>query len=67
MTSWIVISVLAALGLLGVGIYNIRSLVRKWKHNPGSWLDLLFGILIWLAALGAMGVILFRYISEQLS
>jgi len=54
MTSWAVIVGISMVGVLGLAIYNIRSLIRKWKHNPGSWLDLLMGILIWCAGIAAM-------------
>ncbi len=34
-----------------MAVINIRSLVRKWKANPGKWIDLGIGILIWGAAI----------------
>ena len=54
MTAWQVIVILVLLGIIGLGVYNVRSLVRKWKHNPRSWFDLLVGILIWGAAIGLL-------------
>lgn len=54
MTSWSVIVLISIVGVLGLAIYNIRSLIRKWKHNPGSWVDLLMGILIWGAGIAAL-------------
>jgi len=44
---WNGIIIVALLVILIAGIINIRSLIRKWKHNPGSWVDLLIGVLIW--------------------
>ena len=54
MTAWQVIVIIVLLGIIGLGIYNVRSLVRKWKHNPGSWFDLLVGIVIWAVAIGLL-------------
>jgi uncharacterized membrane protein HdeD (DUF308 family) len=45
------IIILALLVMIAAGIYNIRSLIRKWKHNPNRWDSLLFGILLWTAAI----------------
>jgi len=56
MPTWIVIIVL--LGMIAGGIYNIRSLIRKWKHNPNRWDSLLVGILIWTAAIVILGYFL---------
>ena len=44
---WNGIIIVALLVILIAVIINIRSLIRKWKANPGSWLDLLIGIVIW--------------------
>ena len=44
---WNGIIIVALLVILIAGIINIRSLIRKWKANPGSWSTLLIGILIW--------------------
>jgi hypothetical protein len=51
---WEVFVILVLLGITGLGVYNVRSLIRKWKHNPGSWFDLLIGILIWALAIGLL-------------
>jgi hypothetical protein len=59
---WTIFSIIVFLGLVGLGSYNIISLIRKWKHNPNSWMDLLVGIIIWLAGLGAMAFILFKHV-----
>jgi len=59
---WTIFSIIVFVGLVGLGIYNIISLIRKWKHNPNSWMDLLVGIIIWLAGLGAMAFILFKHV-----
>jgi len=45
------IIIIALLVVIGAGIYNIRSLIRKWKANPNRWDSLLFGILLWIAAI----------------
>lgn len=45
-----------------MAIINIRSLVRKWKANPGKWIDLGVGILIW----GAAFIILLFELLKQL-
>ena len=55
MTGWNVGVIIVLLGIVGLGVYNIRSLVRKWKANPGSWFDLLVGIVIWIAAIVLLG------------
>jgi len=52
------IIILALLVMIGAGIYNIRSLIRKWKHNPNRWDSLLVGILIWTAAIAILGYFL---------
>ena len=45
------IIIIALLVVIGAGIYNIRSLIRKWKANSNRWDSLLFGILLWIAAI----------------
>jgi len=45
------IIILALLVMIAAGIYNIRSLIRKWKANPNRWDSLLVGILLWAAAI----------------
>ena len=57
MTGWTVFTLVSMLIVAGLGIYNIRSLVRKWKANPKSWFDLLVGIVIWTLALCALAYI----------
>jgi len=52
------IIIVALILMIGLGIYNIRSLIRKWKANPGSWFDLLFGILLWTVAIGILSYFL---------
>jgi len=49
MWSTIIIAVLVFIMIMG--FINIRSLIRKMKANPGSWLDLGIGILIWGGAI----------------
>jgi len=45
------IIILALLVMIAAGIYNIRSLIKKWKANPNRWDSLLVGILLWSAAI----------------
>ena len=40
--------------VIGLGIYNIWSFIRKLKYNPSKWIDLLFGILMWCAGIAAL-------------
>jgi len=46
-----------------MGFINIRSLVRKWIANPGSWIDLGIGILIWGFAITVLTIQLFKHIN----
>ena len=46
--------------VIGLCIYNIRSLIRKWKANPKSWFDLLVGIIIWGTAIAVLIYIFFN-------
>lgn len=43
--------------VIGLGFYNIRSLVRKMKYNEKSKIDLGIGILIWVIAICALTAI----------
>jgi hypothetical protein len=61
---WNIIVGIVALVIIGLGIYNIRSLIRKWKANPQHWFDLLMGIVIWGVAIGALIVIFIRYLPK---
>ncbi len=45
----VIICILAIITI--AGIINVRSLVRKMKANPGKWIDLGIGILVWGAAI----------------
>ena len=42
------------------GILNLRSLIRKWRANPGKWFDLLVGVVITLLAIGLLTYFLFK-------
>ena len=53
-TTWTVIVLISIVGVIGLSIYNVRSLIRKWKANPGKWIDLLFGILVWGAGIAGL-------------
>ena len=46
--------------MIVLSFVNIRSLVRKWKANPGSWFNLLVGIVITLVAIGLLTWQLFK-------
>ena len=50
----VAIVILAILVMIGLGIYNIRSLIRKMKANPSRKFDLLVGVVIWTVAIGAL-------------
>jgi len=52
--------IVAIVVMMGAGFYNIRSLIRKWRANPGSWFDLLVGIVIWLVAIGILAFVLIK-------
>jgi len=54
------IIILVILVMIGAGIYNIRSLIRKMKANPSRKFDLLVGILIWTAAIVLLGYFLIK-------
>jgi len=61
MSDWNYIVLFTMIGVtVGIG-FNIRSIIRKWKANPGSWKDLIPGILISIAAIAAM---VFIFISQ---
>ena len=46
-----------------MGVINIRSLVRKWRANPGSWIDLGIGILIWGFAITMLAIQLYKHVT----
>jgi len=62
MEGWSVVVVLAIIGFLVPAFINIRSLVRKWRAG-GKWYDMLFGILVWCAALAALTALFIKTIS----
>lgn len=53
MEGWSVVVLLAIIGFLVPAFINIRSLIRKWRAGA-KWYDMLFGIVIWLVALGVL-------------
>lgn len=59
---WNIIVLISILVVIGLSIYNIRSLIRKWKANPQHWFDLLVGIIIWGLAIGGLIYIFIRYL-----
>jgi cell shape-determining protein MreD len=59
---WNIIIIVALLVILVAGVINIRSLIRKWKHNPKNWVDLLIGILIWGFAFGLLFIQLLKHL-----
>jgi len=62
---WIIFVCLVGAGVSGLLVYNIRSLFRKWKHNPMSWIDLLIGILMFSAGTVLLWWIIIRFIISQ--
>jgi len=56
----LIVIIVAIVLMIVLGFVNIRSLVRKWKANPGSWFDLLVGIVITLVAIGLLTWQLFK-------
>ena len=59
---WNIIVGLLILVVIGLSIYNISSLIKKWKANPKLWIDLLMGIAIWGTAIGALVVIFIKHL-----
>lgn len=53
MEGWSIVVLLAIIGFLVPAFINIRSLIKKWIAGA-KWYDMLFGIFIWLVALGAL-------------
>ena len=51
---WKFIVLASILAVIGLAVYNIRSLIRKWGFNKEHWFDLLAGILIWGAGIAAL-------------
>ena len=48
--------------VIGLGIYNIWSLIRKLKYNPSSWIDLMFGVLIWCCGIAGLVYIFIQHL-----
>jgi len=59
---WSIITVVALVFIMIMGIVNIRSLIRKMKVNPNKWFDLGIGILVW----GTAFVLLLIQLLKQL-
>jgi hypothetical protein len=59
---WNIIVLILILPFIGLGIYNIRSLIKKWKANPQHWIDLLVGIMVQVIATGVLIFIFIRYL-----
>lgn len=51
---WKFIVLASIVVVIGLSVYNIRSLIRKWKANPQHWFDLLVGIVIWGLAIAGL-------------
>ena len=67
MIAWIIIVCLVGLGLTFlIGKNFTWSLIRKWKHNPGNWFDLLVGIVVSGIAAGAVWWIIIKFIMNNL-
>jgi len=61
---WNLILKIIALVIIGLEIYNIWSLIRKWKAYPNYWFDLLVGIVIWTIAIGGLVLIILKYLPK---
>jgi len=67
MIIWIIFVCLVGLGVTFlIGKNFTVSLIRKWKHNPSSGIDLLVGIVISLIAVAAVWWIILKFITSQL-
>ena len=60
MTAWTIIVLISILGVIGMGAYNIRSLIMKWQYNKSAWEDLLVGIILWGFAIAVLVSIFFQ-------
>ena len=59
----LIVNIISILLIIGVGIWNIRSLVRKVKANPSNKFDLLVGVVIWSIAIG---VLIYMFIATNI-
>ena len=60
---WPVLIGVVLVFIIIMGVINISSLVRKMKANPGKWIDLGVGILIWGFAITILTIQLFKHIT----
>ena len=56
MTFWNFFTVASILVIIGLGVYNIRSLIRKYKfpENKSARFDLAVGVVVWLIAIAGL-------------
>jgi len=60
---WSLIIGVVLVFIIVMGFINIRSLVRKMKANPRSWVDLGIGILVWGFAIVMLAIQLYKHIT----
>ena len=60
---WSLIIGVVLVFIIVMGFINIRSLVRKMKANPRSWIDLGIGILVWGFAIVMLAIQLYKHIT----
>ena len=59
---WSIITGLVLVIIIIMAFYNIRSLIRKMKHNPSKKIDLIIGILVFGTAAVLVGIQFFKHI-----
>jgi hypothetical protein len=57
---WKFITLLGIVIIIILAIYNVKSLIRKWKASPQHWFDLLVGILMWIGGIAGLIYIFFQ-------
>jgi len=64
MNIWTIITIIGILFVIGMGAYNIRSLIMKWQNDKSAWEDLAIGIFIWSFAIGTLVSFFFQELSQ---
>ena len=64
MNGFDIIVLISILGVIGLGAYNIRSLIMKWQNNKSAWEDLLVGIVMWGLGIAALIWIFFQQLAQ---
>jgi hypothetical protein len=62
----LIVNIIAILIIVGVGIYYIRSLLRKMRVNPNRKIELAIGIVVWTWAIGILIYMFIKTIENQL-